>query len=242
MDPLNPPAVYGEVVAGRQAASETLRQRIRFLASDLTRNTFDIAEAFLQAQETGCYHDWGFASLGEYAVAELGIKSRKAQYLARIVKVCREVGVARADYEQVPITSLREITTLDPASKYYNPETKVWEPMEDHIVRLLAEGPELSTVEVEDAVNQLKGMTGDNAMVIRRYKVTQSSWDNVIMRCFEAVRKLLGSKGRDGTGAAVEYPDGTVIETLCAEWNADPRNFLEETNESQIETPMEEQP
>jgi hypothetical protein len=114
--------------------------------------------------------------------------------------------------------------------------------MEDHIVRLLAEGPELSTVEVEDAVNQLKGMTGDNAMVIRRYKVTQSSWDNVIMRCFEAVRKLLGSKGRDGTGAAVEYPDGTVIETLCAEWNADPRNFLEETNESQIETPMEEQP
>jgi len=238
MDPLNPPVLIGEAVAGQSAA---LRKRMRALAADLSANTFDLAEAFFQAQETRCFLEWGFESLGEYAAVELGIKHRKAQYLARIVKVCRKAGVPRKDYEQVGVTKLREITTLDPEATFWNAEEKKHEPMVEHIVDLIAEAPELTTVELELKVAHLKGMTGDNAMVMRSYKVTKSAWENVITRCFESIRKRLGSAGRDESGKAKEYSDGAVIEALCAEYNSDPRNFYEETDESrvQIEPPTE---
>src|ERR1017187_7270500 len=147
MDPLNPPAIVGEATAGRKAELAALRRRMLLLSCDITKNTFDLAEAFLEAQESHCYLEWGFESLWEYASLELGIKHRKAQYLARIVKVCRECGVARAVYEPVGVTKLREITTLDPGASFYNTETKKSEPMVEHIVRLIAEAPENNTVE-----------------------------------------------------------------------------------------------
>jgi hypothetical protein len=76
-------------------------------------------------------------------------------------------------------------------------------------------------------------------MVKRAYSVTRSAWDNVIAICFESIRKRLGSKGRDETGKALDYGDGVVIECLCAEYNADIRNFLEETNESNVQIEVE---
>src|SRR5208282_5166354 len=169
---MDPVAIHGEAVAGHAAMIQALRKRMLLLSTDLTRNTFDLAEAFLEAQESHCYAEWGFDSLGDYASLELGIKHRKAQYLARIVKVCRECGVSRKDYEPVGVTKLREITTLDSGSTFYNPDTKMHEPMTDHIVRLIAEAPENASVEVDQEVARLKGMTGDNAMLIRSYKFT----------------------------------------------------------------------
>jgi len=235
----DPTVIIGEAVAGQSAA---LRKRMRILAADLTKHTFDIAEAFFEAQETRCYAEWGFASLPEYAELELGIKQRKSQYLARIVRVCRACGVKRADYEPAGITNLRTITMLDPDSTYYNREEKQHEPMVEHIVRLIAEAPELSTKEVDAEVQRLMGNTGENAMITRMYRVTVSAYENTILRCFESIRKHLGSAGRDETGKAKEYSDGKVIESLCAEWNADPRNFMEEGDEShvQFEVPLEE--
>ena len=234
-----PTVIIGEAVAGKSAS---LRKRMFLLSTDLTRNTFDLAEALLEAQETHCFLEWGFDSIGDYAELELGVKPRKAQYLARIARVCRDCGVARKDYEPVGVTKLREITTLEPGDTFYNPEEKKHEPMVEHIVRLIAEAPENSTVEVEEEVARLKGMTGENALVHRGYKVTVSCWENTITRCFESIRKRLGSAGRDGTGAAKEYTDGNVIECLCAEYNADPRNFMEEYDASkdQIEVATEE--
>ena len=154
---MEPQAIHGEAIAGQQAKSIALRKRMLLLSTDLTKNTFDLAEAFLEAQESGCYLEWGFDSLGDYASLELGIKHRKAQYLARIVKVCRECGVSRKDYEPVGITKLREITTLNPGDSFYNAEDKKSEPMVEHIVRLIAEAPENSTVELEQEIARLKG-------------------------------------------------------------------------------------
>jgi hypothetical protein len=230
---MEPLAIIGDAVAGQSAE---LRKHIRLLAQDLQKNTFDLAEAFLKAQESRCYTEWGFETFGEYATLELGVKPRKAQYLSRIVRVCRECGVARLDYEPVGVTKLREITSLDPGASYFNPETRLHEPMVEHIVRLIAEAPELNTGEVEEEVAKLKGMTGANSMVSRSYKVTLSAWENTIKRCFESIRKRLGSKGRDGMGAAIDYPDGTVIECLCAEYLGDLRNFMEDDDANQPAT------
>ncbi len=235
-------AIYGEAVAGQSAKHLALRKRIMALAQDLSTNTFDIAEAFLEAQESRCYLEWGFESLGDYASLELGIKHRKCQYLARIVRIMRACGVPRIVYEPVGVTKLREITTLDPETTFFNTETKEHEPMVEHIVRLVAEAPENSTVEVEEEVARLKGLTGENSMVTRSYKIVKSAWDNTIAPALEQMRKLLGSKGRDETGRAVEYPDGTCFEYICRDWLNDPRNYMEETDESQvqIEAPSEE--
>src|SRR5271157_4053503 len=235
-------SIVGEAIAGQQAKSLALRKRIKILAGDVQRYTFDLAEALLEAQETRCYLGWGFDSLPEYAEVELGLKARKSQYLSRIAKVMRDCGIKRADYEGAGLTNLRSISTLDPKGTYYNSEEKQHESLVDHIVDLVASAPELSTQEVEERVAHLKGMDGENTMVTRSYSVTKSCYENTIQRCFELVRRRLGSAGRDGTGQAREYSDGAVLECLAAEFLADPRNFLEETDESheQVEIPMEE--
>ncbi len=239
---MEPIAIVGEAVAGREAKLEALRKRIRALASDVERNTFDLAEAFFQAQESHCYAEWGFESLGEYASLELGIKHRRAQYLAKIVRVCRACGVARKDWEPAGTSKLRVITGLDPESSFFNSETKLNEPMVEHIVRLIAESPELTTVEVEEEVQRLMGNVGENAMVTKSYRVTKSAYENTVKPALEAMRKHLGSAGRDGTGIAVDYPDGKCFEYILRDWMNDPSNFMEDSDESneQIETTTEE--
>jgi hypothetical protein len=211
------------------------------LSTDLQRNTFDIGELALECQEHGYFHEWGFSSLGEYGELELGIKHRKLQYMARITKVTRDCGIKRSDYEPAKVTKLRSICSLDPDSSFFDQELKKHRPMVEYIVELVAEAPELSAQEIDDRVAYLKGQTGDNAMVKRGYSVTRSAWDNVIAVCFESVRKRLGSKGRDETGKAVEYGDGAVIECLCAEYNSDPRNFLEDEDCSKEQIEVQEE-
>src|ERR1039458_1934200 len=106
MEPLE---ILGESVAGHSA---TLRKRMGVLAQDLQRNTFDIGELALEMQEHGYFREYGYETLAEYGEQELGIKSRKLQYLARIVRVCRECGIKRADYEGAGVTKLRSICSL----------------------------------------------------------------------------------------------------------------------------------
>jgi hypothetical protein len=233
--------IVGESIAGRQ---QTVRRTLIKLSEDLNRHTFDCAELLYEVQSKKYYLDWKFESLSEYAALELNLKSRKSQYLARIVRVCNECGVKRADYEPAGVTKLRIITSLDPKGTYFNREEKQHESLVDHIVDLVASAPELSTQEVEERVEYLKGLDGENAMLTRSYSVTRSAYEHTVQRCFESIRMRLGSAGRDETGKAKEYSDGAVIEALCAEWNADPRNFLEEPDESrvQIEVPKEQTP
>ena len=236
---MDPQVIVGEAVAGQSAS---LRKRMQTLAADLKLHTFDLAEALVEAQDSHCYLEWGFESQVDYAWRELGIKPRRAQYLSKIVRVCRECGVARKDYEPIGDTKLREITRLDPKSTFFNTETKIHEPMVDHIVRVIAEAPENSLQEITEEVARLMGMDGMNAMLTRSYRASRSAYEYTVKPALEAMRKLLGSKGRDGTGAALEYSDGTCLEYICRDWLNDPSNFLEDTDESkvQIEVPMEE--
>ena len=235
---IDPTVIVGEAVAGRTA---TVRRQLKALAENFEKNQFDLGELFYEAQTNGYPQQWGFDSLGDFAQTELGIKHRRAQYLSHIVRVCKEVGVVRADYQPAGVTKLRSITSLDPKGSFFNTETKKSESLTDHIVRLIAEAPENSTVEVEEEVKRLKGQTGENAMLTKSYSVTRSCYENVVQPCFESIRKRLGSAGRDGFEAAREYTDGVVLECLCAEWNADPRNFLEEEDESSAQIEIQEE-
>lgn len=234
----NPQVIIGETVAGRAA---TVRKQMARLSTDLQRNTFDIAALALEAQEHGYFRDWGYESFGEYGEQELGIRHRKLQYLARICKVMKICAIQRTDYEPAGVTKLRLITSLEPDSTYFNQETKQHEDMAEHITALVADSPELDTKEIEQRVAHLKGMDGPNAMVTKSYSVTQSCYENTIAPALEVMRRLLGSKGRDDTGSAVDYPPGTCIEYICREFLNDPNNFLEETDESQVQIEVPEE-
>jgi hypothetical protein len=237
MDPLsnlNPPAIIGEQVAGR---SFFIRKQLQALVEDIKTRTFDLAELLYTAKHENLYPSWGFNSIGEYGATELGLKERKTQYLVRIVEVCKAVGVKRADYEPVGVSKLREITSLDPTGYFHNPATKENEPLEDHIVDLLTEADEMSITEVAEKVRTLKGMTEEDAPVIRSTAYTKSVYEKVIKPAQELARKRLGSAGRDDAGNAIEYSDGAVEEMIHAEFLADPNNYPEEPT---TEVPMEE--
>ena len=232
MDPLqvSPPAIIGEAVAGRSAS---VRKQLLLLTQDIKERTFDLAELLTEASDGGLYTQWGYTSLGSYAEQELGVKERKAQYLVKIIKTCTAVGLRRSDFERIGVSKLRTICTLNPEGSWFNPESKTNEPLEEHIVDLIAQADDLSQDEVTERVLVLKGMVGGDRPVVRSFSMTQDAWTNVVQKAMERVRMKLGSAGRDDDGKAREYGDGAVLECICADFLAG--------DEQEAETiPMEE--
>lgn len=230
MDPLVSPAIIRSEQDYRRIE---LRTRIRELSTNIEKNVIDLGLCAVEAQDLGI----DLATEAE----SLGIKHRRLQYLARICRICAEVGLQRVDYESAGVTKLRVITSLNPKESYFNRETGQNESLTEHIVELVADAPELSVKEVQEKVDKLKGLTEDNAMLHKSYSVTKSCYENTILRCFEEIRKRLGSAGRDDEEKAKEYSDGAVLEALCAEYLGDPRNFLEDTDESQAQIEVQEE-
>src|ERR1700676_91718 len=134
MEPLCPPAVHGEAVAGRAAE---VRKQLARMASNITASAFDMITLLTEAQEHGYALQWGFTSLLDYGEKELHLKASKTRYLARIGKVMKAVGLKRGQYEAAGTSKLREIVTLDPEGSFFNRETRIPEPLDEHIVRLV---------------------------------------------------------------------------------------------------------
>lgn len=219
MNELNtPPAIYGEQVAGRAAK---VRKQLKALSGDIKASTFDMAELLYESLANNYLHDWGYTSVVEYGIKELGLKKRKVEYLTRIVKVCRAVGMTREQYEPTGTSKLRLITSLDPEGSYWNPTDRVSEPLDEHIVRLILDSDKMTVDQVEMEVCKLKGQVGKDRRVIRSYSTDITTWTNVISEAIEKARRYLGSKGRDEeTGDAKEYSEGECYECICAAFNA----------------------
>jgi hypothetical protein len=224
---LNPPAIHGEVVAGR---ATKVRKALMDLSADVKASTFDMAELLFEAQEHNYPAEWGYASTLEYGAKELGLKERKVQYLTHIVKVCRTVGLTRKQYEPAGISKLREITTLDPNGTCWNQTTHANEELDDHIVRLILDHDKMTVDQTKMEVARLKGQIGKDRRVVRSYATDITTWTNVISAAIGKARNFLGSKGRDDEGNAKEYSEGECYECICAAFNADP-NYDEDPGE-----------
>jgi len=218
---LNPPAIHGEVVAGRAAK---VRRQLLDLSADVKASTFDMVELLHEAQANNYPLQWGFSSTVDYGAKELGLKKRKTEYLTRIGTVCKAVGLKRESYEPAGISKLREITTLNPEGSYWNVAEHVSEPLDEHIVRLILDSDKLTVDQVKEEVLRLKGRTGPDRPVLRTTSYPKSVWENVIKPARELARQLLGSAGRDDAGNAKEYSDGACDEMICSSFLVDPNN------------------
>jgi len=232
--------MVGEQIAGRSAQ---VRRSLMSMVANLSTNTFDLADLLYEARENNYPNAWGFASLAEYAEKELGLKQRKAEYLTRIVKVTRAVGLKREQWEPCGVSKLREITRLNHEGTFWNKDEHVSEPLDEHIVRLILDHDKLNVQQTKDEVARLLGQSGPDRRVMRSYSTDITTWQNVISPAIELARRMLGSKGRDeDTGNAKEYSEGECYECICASFNADPNNApeLEET-QAPPTLPMEEE-
>lgn len=209
-----PPAIYGEVEAGRSAK---IRAHLENIRQTLSTINYDIAEMLVEATERNWFAEWGYPSRSAFIEQNLDMKERAAEYLMRVVIVSKQMNIPRNEIEHIGISKLREIFSLNPDNKYFNPETQENEPLDDHIRRLLVIAPSTGHEAIKSEVKRLKGLVGENELTWMNYQITRSSKDNVILPGMEAFRKYLGDKGAVEKEGSREYSDGFVLEMVFAE-------------------------
>jgi hypothetical protein len=238
---VNETVILGEQIAGRAAS---VRRDLLRLSGDISHSVFDLGDLLWEARENNYYAAWGFSSLAEYAKHELNLKQRKAEYLVRIVRVMKAVGLKRSQYESCGISKLRDIATLNPEASFWNIDEKKSEDMTEHIVRLVLDHDKLTVEATHDEVLRLQGRTGPDSPVTRSTTYPKSVWENIIKPARELARQMLGSAGRDEEGQGKEYSDAACDEVIFADFLADPNHgpepFDTEEEVGTINIPTEE--
>lgn len=218
---LAPPAIYGDIVAGQE--DKKVRSALENLISTVNKSSFDIAELLHTVKSKGYFINWGYSTFKDYS-ATLNIKDRKVQYLTKIVETFAASGVERKEYEPLGIARCREISSLDPAGEWVNPETKTVTPMREFIVSFVEKGEEIDMDTLKQHVRTLKGFSGDNDLVWLNLSVTRAALDGTIRPALELAKAHIGSVAKDSEGTSIDASDGRALETIAVEFLNDPAN------------------
>jgi hypothetical protein len=221
--------MYEEVIAGEAQAGESaeVRQELENLIHTINTSTFDVAELLHKVKSKHYYQTYGFNTFLEY-VAELEIKTRKAQYLVRIVDIMEQVRIDREDYQPIGIAKLREITSLDVTDSdgdpavYDDPEKGETHLMSDIIKGLISKAPEMSLGEIKKYVKILKGFVGDNDIVWLNICVNSQALSETINPALALAKQNLGTASLNDEGVAQDYSDGKALEIIAVEYLNDP--------------------
>lgn len=212
--------IVGEAVAGE---ASKVRKQLEKIISDTNRSAFDISDLLHQIKQKGYYNDWGFTTFQEF-VGTLEIKARKAQYLQRIASVMETVGIVRETYEPVGIAKLREITSLDPAADWVNPETGESTPLAEFITGFVEKAADMSLEDIKQHCRTLKGFTGSNDLVWKNLCFIRSVVENVIDPAIELTRNAIGSVGKDDEGVSKDASESACVEAWAIEFMNNPAN------------------
>jgi hypothetical protein len=222
--------MFEEVMIGEQVAGEAekLRKDVEQLIGSLNRSTFDIAEILFKIKTKGYYKGYGFNTFMEF-ISGLDIKTRKIQYLVRIVDILDQLNIPREEYEPIGIAKLREITSVDLIDSEGDPALFEDEDGGTHIVSdlirgLLIKAPEMSLEEIKDYVRILKGFSGDNATTWLNICVNKQALEQTIQPALNLSKKILGTAKVDEEGIAQDYSDGKALEMICVDYLLDPAN------------------
>ena len=216
-----PIEIVGEATAGE--AAQTLKQ-VKSLIKGLSSNTFDLAGALYKVKKNK-YYSPKFSTFSEYA-KDLDIKLSKCYYLLRITETLETCGVPREIYEPVGIAKLRAITRLeltdeDGAPKMYGDLTAV-----DTVKKLLTDSTQQTPEEVDEAVKELQGLMGDEALVWLNFPIKKAARD-VWEKAVSLAQKLIGSTGKDVEGNYKDASVGRCAEIIAVSFLQDPNNSPE---------------
>src|ERR1017187_2498925 len=93
---------------------ESVRKKIAEIKKSMSGHLFDLGELLKEIRDGGYHMTWGFANFGEWLITSgLDMKERNAYYLIKIVEMGVALGIPRETLEQVKVSKLREIATLD---------------------------------------------------------------------------------------------------------------------------------
>ncbi len=230
----NPPAIYGSAVAGAVAQqnerAEQVKQELAILKKTLQISSLEMGDLLSETKSQRFYQGWGFSSFEEFVTESMEMKPRKAFYLITVVERSRQLNIAREKIENIAISKLREIFSLDPQGFFLNAETGDNEKLDGHIVRLVDLAPELSYEAIKAEVRRLKGIAeGEEGKWLNLfYKL--DTYDTVIVPGLERMRMSLGNAGVDPNGDPIEFSDSYVIEKIIGDFLSDP-NYQEEQSQ-----------
>lgn len=221
MDVLNTPtAIVGQQVAGQEAET---RKQLEQLVNTINSSAFDIGILAHTIKKLGLYS--GYTTFQEYAKT-LPIKLRKLQYLRRIAEVTETLNIPREQYEPLGIAKLREITSLDLDGQWCHPDSGEKTPLKDFVLGFLSKGKDMTLDEIKQHVKTLKGISGENDIVILHLGVTKSALDNTVRPALELAKMQLGSSHKDDEGVSVDHSDGKALEVIAVSFINDPANSV----------------
>lgn len=219
---LNPPAIVGDVDAGRAAK---VKREIVKLVKGTNAATFDLALLLHEVKLKNFYSDWGYESFSKYAKDIDGLKYSKSYYLVSIISLMNAAGLTREQYEPVGITKLRILSVLNKElEKEFNGV-----PMPLVVNQLTLKAAQMSAEDIQYEVDTILGLTEDESMVWVNIHVKKLARENVIKPALALLKKYIGSIGPDEEGNYKDPSDGQALEFMAANTLADPNWNTEET-------------
>lgn len=210
---IDPPAIVGEIEAGRAAK---VKREINKLIQGVNTNTFDLANLLFEAKSKHYFSDWGFESFSKYAKS-LDIKYTKSYYLVKIIELMKGCDIAREQYETVGLVKLRAISKLNLEGEFNGI------PMPMVIRELTLKSPQMTSEEVKLEVDKILGLTEDESMVWINFHIKKSARDNVVKAALNLIKKHI-PQTEDADGVKKDASDGAALELMAANILADP-NF-----------------
>ena len=219
--------VVGEAEAGRAAS---VKRAINKLISGVNQSTFDLAEKLYEVKTNQYFTAYGYESFSKFVKDLNGLKYSKGFYLTKIVALAKGAAVEREQYEPVGLTKLRAISKLSLEGEFNGI------PMPLVVRELILKAAAMDYEQVVEEVNKILGLTEDESMVWLNFSVKKSVRDLVILPAIElAIKHLPSSQTTDDEGNHIDPSKGVAMESICANFLADP-NF--NTEEPEVETAL----
>lgn len=210
MKDINPPAIYGEAVAGESAK---IKNNIESLVKGLNTSTFDLADLLFLAKTKNFISQWGFNTMGEY-FESINLKVSKGRYLVKIAETMAICQIPRSEYESVGTNKLRAICKIDPLKEYQGKGGA------EYVKGLVENANSVSVESIKEAVESLQGKTAEDADTWLNISVKRAARDNTIRPAIETMKKLIGSVAKNEDGNSVDASDGRALELICADFNS----------------------
>jgi hypothetical protein len=231
MEPIIPPAIYGEAEAGE--AASTLKQ-IRSLVKNLETNTFDLFELLHKAKKNK-YYQPKFDTFAEY-IDSLDMKASKCYYGVKLIEVMERCDIDRAVYEPVGRAKLRIITRVKVVDDEGKDTLFDGVPVKLLVKDLIESHTKWTPQQLELRVKEIQGLVGDNASAgWINFPVTyaqKAAWEKAIIL---AMRQI-GSVGKDeNTGLYKDASLGSCAEVIAVSYILDPNNSPEGETEYNAE-------